>query len=57
MADYTGEVQQAPDWVTLMISNLINVSPIEYDPDIQALEMRQRDEEQKQALRVLQKMP
>ena len=50
---HTGEIKKAPDWITLLIQNLINNTPIEYDPDAQDAEEQAAQQEQQQAMRDL----
>jgi len=50
---HTGAVKKAPDWITLLINNLVNENPIEYDPNAQLLEERAAMQEQQQAMRDL----
>lgn len=49
----TGEVKQAPDWITLLINNLVNENPIEFDPDSAAIDEKFNWQTQQQADRAL----
>lgn len=49
----TGAKKKSPDWITMMINNLVNENPIEYDPNAKVLEQRQAIQEQRQAMRDL----
>jgi len=50
---HTGAVKQAPDWITMLINNLVNENPIEYDPNARFAEERAAMQEQQQAMRDL----
>lgn len=50
---HTGAIKQAPDWITMLINNLVNENPIEYDPNARFAEERAAMQEQQQAMRDL----
>jgi len=52
----TGGDKRAEDWISLFIHNLIDATPIEFDPNAKFLEEKQRQVDQKSATRQVMRM-
>lgn len=52
----TGGDKRAEDWISLFVHNLIDATPMEFDPNAKFLEEKQRHEDQKSATRQIMRM-